>query len=234
MGEQRFADLREALLRAGVSGQQVRRAILELEAHFQQLLHEEINRGASEQDAHIAAHRLLGTNEMLVLSYAARRELRAWSHRWPAFWFVVLPLITYFVVSAASVAGFLLIAGRMAPFLHTIHLAPQMTERMDLVARITLLWVLPTSVCLTFAVLAYRQRIALRWPLVGIFLTSLLVSLINVSLKVTGGPSPGEVGAGIGFSPDSLPGQVMRAAIMTSLAAAPLCLAMRRVRDYKV
>jgi hypothetical protein len=222
MGERRFEDLREALLQAGVAGQPLRRALLEIETHFQHLVDEERSRGTDYQDAHIAAHGLLGTNETLVLSYAARPELHAWSRRWPAVWFVILPLITYTVISGATLAGIFMVADRMAPYLHTIHLAPQTTHDIDLAAHIALLWVFPASVFLTFAVLAYRRRVALRWPLGGIVLTSLLVSLINVSLKFTGGPAPGELGAGIGLSLESLPGQILRAAILASLAVVPL------------
>jgi hypothetical protein len=234
VGEERFEELRKALLRTGVARQKIWRALLEIETHFQHLLDEERRRGVDDQDARIAAHKRLGTNEMLVLSYARRPELRAWSRRWPAIWFVVLPLITYVAVSAASLVGILMVTHQIAPYMRTIHLAPQITQAIDLVARIVLLWVFPISVFATFAVLAYRRRVALRWPLGGIVLTSLFVSLINVSLKFTGGPVPGEVGAGIGFSPESLPGQVMRAAVLAALAAAPLWIAMRRARDYNM
>jgi hypothetical protein len=230
MGDQRFKDLREALLRTGIAGRQLRRALVEIETHFQHLLDEERGRGTDDQDAHIAAHKRLGTNETLVLSYAARPELRAWSRRWPAVWFVVLPLIGYVVISAATLAGILVIADQMAAYLRTIHLSPQLTERIDLSARILLLWIFPMSLFIAVAVFAYRRRVALRWPLSGIAVTSVLVSLINVTLKFTGGPTPGELGGGIGISPQALPAQLMRAAILTSLAVIPLWIAVRRAR----
>jgi hypothetical protein len=56
--------------------------------------------------------------------------------------------------------------------------------------------------------------------------------LINVTLKFTGGSTPGEFGGGIGISPQTLPGQLMRAAILTFLAVMPLWIAVRRTRYY--
>jgi len=232
MGEQRFENLREALLRTGVAGRQLRRALVEIEAHFRHLVDEERAHGQTDQEARIAAHRRLGTNATLVLSYAARPELRAWSRRWPAVWFVILPLISYIVISAATLAVTLIIADQMSPYLYTIHLSPQLTARIDLSARLVLLCIFPISVFATVAVFAYRRRVALRWPLSGIALTSVLASLINVTLKFTGGPTPGEIGGGIGISPQTLPAQLMRAAILASLAVIPLWIAVRRARSY--
>jgi hypothetical protein len=232
MSEQRFENLREALLRTGVAGRQLRRALVEIEAHFQNLLDEELAHGQTDQEARIAAHTRLGTNETLLLSYAARPELRAWSRRWPAVCFVILPLISYIVMSAATLAGIVIIADQMSAYLHTVHLSPQLTARIDLSARVVLLWIFPISVFATAAVFAYRRRVALRWPLTGIALTSVLASLINVTLTLTGGPTPGEIGGGIGISPQTLPAQLMRAAILTSLAVIPLWIAARRARSY--
>jgi len=229
MGEQRFEELREALLRTGLAGRQLRRALVEIEAHFWHLLEEERARWTNEH-ARIAAHQRLGTNEMLVLSYAAHPELRAWSHRWPAVCFVILPLISYILISAATLTATLTIAGQMSAYLQTVHFSPQLTQRIDLSARIVLLWIFPMAVIIALAAFAYRRRVALRWPLSGIALLSVLASLINVTLKFSGGPTPGELGAGIGISPQTLPAQLMRAAILTSLAAIPLWIAVRRAR----
>jgi hypothetical protein len=232
MGEQRFENLREALLRAGVAGRQLRRALVEIEAHFRHLLDEERAHGQSEQEARIAAYKRLGTNETLVLSYAAHPELRAWSRRWPAFWFVILPLISYIVILTATVAAIVIIADQMAAYLRTVHLAPQITELIDLAARIVLLWIFPMSVFATVAAFAYRRRVALHWPLSGIAVTSFFASLINITLRFTGGNAPGELGGGIGISPQTLPAQLMRAALLTSLAVVPLWIAARRAKYY--
>jgi hypothetical protein len=235
MVEQRFNELREELLRAGVATRNVRRAVLEIESHFQQLIDEECGRGTSDDFARIEAHRLLGTNQVLVLRYAARPELRAWSRRWPAIWFMLLPLITYLAVSAVTLMAVLVVGHQMAPYLHQIHVAPRVTYGIDLAARIVLLWFFPLFVATAFSVLAYRRRVALHWPLIGIAAIGALASLINVVVTFTGGPTPGEVGAGIGLSPESLTGHVTRAAVLASLTLVPLWLALRRAqRGYNV
>src|ERR1700719_2279026 len=232
MGEYRFTNLREALLRTGVAGRQLQRALVEIEAHFQQLLDEERGHGHNDQEARIAAHKRLGTNETLVLSYAAHPELRAWSRRWPVVWFMDLPLISYIVISAATLAGIAIIANQMPAYLRTVHLEPQTTELIDLTARILLLWIFPMSVFATVAVFAYRRRVALLWPLSGIAVTSFFASLLNVTLRFTGGATPGELGGGIGISPQTWPAQMMRAALLTALAVMPLWIAVRRTRCY--
>jgi hypothetical protein len=235
MDEQRFNELREALLRTGVAKHNVRRAMLEMEGHFRQLIAEGCGRGASDHDARIEAHKLLGTNQVLVQRYAAHPELLAWSRRWPAIWFLLLPLITYLAVSAATLMAILIVTDQMAPYLHRIHVAPEVTHGIELAARTVMLWLFPWFVAAAFAVLAYRRRVALRWPLVGIVSISALASLVNVDVTFTGGPTPGEVGAGIGLSLKSLPGQVTRAAILASLTLGPLWLTRRRAqRDYNV
>jgi hypothetical protein len=228
MADPRFDELREALLEAGVAERKVRRAVMEIESHFQQLIEEECERGTSANDARIKAHVLLGTNEVLVLRYAARPELCTWARRWPAVWFMLLPLIAYIGICAATLLAVLVIANHMEPYLHHVHVAPKVTNAVDLAARIVLLGLFPLFVAAAFAVLAYRRRVSFRWPFSGIALISTLASLVNVGVRFTGGPSPGEVGAGIGLSPESLPGQLTRAVVLASLAMVPLWLAMRR------
>jgi hypothetical protein len=228
MADPRFDELRDALLEAGVAERKVRRAVMEIENHFQQLIEEECERGAGANDARIKAHVLLGTNEVLVLDYAARPELRTWARRWPAIWFMLLPLIAYIGICAATLLAVLAIANHMAPYLHQAHVALEVTHAVDLAARIVFLWLFPLVVAAAFAVFAYRRRVPLRWPFAGIALISALASLVNVGVKFTGGPTPGEVGAGIGFSPESLPGQLTRAVVLASLAMVPLWFAIRR------
>jgi hypothetical protein len=229
MVDQRFSELREGLLRAGVATRKIRRAILEIESHFQQLVDEEVARGTSDHCARSEAHRRLGSNHTLVQHYAARPEFRAWSRRWPAIWFTLVALAAYVALSISSLAILHTVVEHMRDYLRHVYIAPQVTYRIDLAARIVFLWLFPWFVAIAFAVLAYRRRVALHWPVVGIVVISILASLINVTVTLTGGPTPGEYGAGIGFSTQSLPGQMTRAAIIASLVAVPLWLAMRRL-----
>jgi hypothetical protein len=230
MVDQRFSELREGLLRAGVAKRKIRRAVSEIEGHFQQLVDEEVARGTPDYYARSEAHRVLGPNQTLVQHYAARPELRAWSRRWPAIWFTLVALAAYLALSISSLVILHTVVEHIGDYLRHVYIAPQVTYRIDLVARIVFLWVFPWFVASAFAVLAYRRRVALHWPIVGIVAVSILASLTNVTVTLTGGPTPGEYGAGIGFSGQSLPGQMTRAVIIASLVSMPLWLAMRRVR----
>lgn len=228
----RFSELQEKLLRAGVGPRYIQRALVEIETHFAQLIEEELNRGASDAEARLKAGRRLGSNEVLVQGYAARPELRAWSRRWPAIWFTLMALVSYFVLLASSLAIVCAGAELMRDYLHQIHIAPKVTLRIDLAARILLLWLYPWCVAGMFAVLAYRRRAALRWPVTGIIVLSVFASLVNVTVMFTGGMNPGEFGAGIGISTKALAEPLMHAMLLGLPTLVALWLAKRyRRRD---
>jgi|GEM_PF-6952518 len=231
MVDQRFNELREQLLREGVGARHVRRAVSEIEQHFRQLIDERVARGMSEHDARIEAHGALGTNRILVQGYAAQPELRTWSRRWPAIWFTLMPLAGYLALSVTSMVVLVTVVHHMTNTLRHVHIAPAMSHGIDLAARVLFLWFFPWLVAAVFAFLAYRRRVARHWPIAAIAAVSVFVSFLNVSLVLTGGDPPGQVGAGIGVSMDSLPAQAVHAAILAALAYAPLWLAMRRVRQ---
>jgi hypothetical protein len=230
MPDRRFDDLREALLRAGVAPRHVRRAILEIEGHFRQLVDDGLARGDSEDDAHIEARDLLGTDQTLIHRYADLPELRAWSSRWTSVWFTIVPLVSFVALFVATMGMLCLIGDHMAAYLHQVHVSARASYRIDLAARIIFLWTFPLSIAGAFAVLAYRQRVAPQWPVAGIIILSGLASLINVNVVLTGGATPGQAGAGIGISADSLPGQMAHAVVIAMLVLGPLWLALRRLR----
>jgi hypothetical protein len=96
--------------------------------------------------------------------------------------------------------------------------------------RVLWLWVLPALLAAGFAVQAWRQRIALAWPFAGVLLLSTVASLMNVGLKITGGVMPGEASAGMGVSPQTLPGRAAHALVITAAVLGPLWLAVHRAR----
>jgi hypothetical protein len=230
MPDRRFGELREALLRAGVAAPNVRRAVVEIESHFNELMDEALARGESRERARAGAHALLGADPVLIRRYADQRELQAWSSRWPAIWFTALPLICFLALFLMLPAVFVLFDDRVAAYLHTVRISVQVSDRIDLAVRMIFLWILPIFVAAMFAVLAFRQRIALLWPAVGTVVLCGMVSLINVSVVLSGGASPGEASAGIGISTERLPGQAMHALALAVLTLGPLWLATRRLR----
>lgn len=225
-----FENLLEALLRMGVAPRHARRTILELDSHFRQLVQDALERGDTEGAARIAARELLGTDEVLISRYSGMPELRAWSSRWPAVWFTLVPLVSFIVLFVAAIAILCLSGKLMSAYLQHVHVSARASSRIDWLAQMFILWVLPVSVAGAFAVLAYRQRVALRWPVAGIASVCCLVALINVSVVLTGGAPMGSVGAGIGISEQSLPGQMAHAIAILLLVVGPLWLAWRRHR----
>lgn len=230
MPDRRFEYLREELLRAGVVLRHVRRAILEIEGHFLQLVDDGLARGASEDDAHIKARDLLGTDQTLIHRYADLPELRAWSSRWTAVWFTVVPLISFVALFVVTMGMLCLILDHISAYLHQVHVLDRASYRIDLAARIIFLWIFPLSIAGAFAVLAYRQRVAAQWPVAGIIILCGLASLINVNVVLTGGAGLDQVGAGIGISAHSLPGQMAHVLVIAMLVLGPLWLALRRLR----
>jgi hypothetical protein len=228
MRDHSFESLREALLRMGVAPRHARRVVVELDSHFRQLVREGLAHGASDAAARTAARELLGTDEALISRYADMPELRAWSSRWPALWFTLLPLISFIALFVAAIAILGLSVELMSAYLHHVQVSAHLSSRIDWAAQILFLWVLPLSIAASFAVLAYRQRVALHWPVAGIAIVSCVVALINVSVVLTGGSPPGSLGAGIGISTHALPGQMAHAVSIMLLVVGPLWIVWRR------
>lgn len=86
----------------------------------------------------------------------------------------------------------------------------------------------PLLVSLTVGVLAHRRRATLGLPTIGILAIGILAALANVDLTITGGSPSGQVGAGIGFSTDTLPQTLGHALLLTALALVSLWRLSRR------
>ena len=222
MAESRFTALRRELLQAGVAPRHARRAVVEIEGHQQQLIDEQTGRGAAEHDARIEAERRLGANRELVRCYAARKELRAWSRRWPWLCFAIVPSLTCLAAGFAALMGILATAKIMAPQLHRMHLTPDITHGIQLAAEVALLWCLPLWMTGAFTLLARRRYVALHWRFVCVVSVSILASLCNVIVMITSDAGQGAVGAGIGVSADSLPERFLHAVALVALSSMTL------------
>lgn len=232
MDERRIASLREGLLRIGLAPSRVQRALREIQTHHRDLFDEARGRGASEVQARAEAEERLGSDELMIARYAELPELRAWSRRWPALWFTLMPLLSYLVLGAATMLILMFAAHGLSNTLHHVELAQATTRGIDLSAQVLFLGFYPWLVATAFGLLAYRRQVSLKWLVVAICVVSLLASLINVSVVLTGTTSPagapGEFGAGIGFSAESLPLQLLRAIAVAGFALGAVWLVARR------
>jgi hypothetical protein len=234
MAEPRFQKLFEELRAAGIARRNARRAVAEMEDHFLQSVAEARARGAGEVESRREAHASLGSDPVLVSRYASRPELLAWSSRWPALWFTVVPLGCYLALSIAVMGILVLGLNQMSSYLHTIEVAPRVSRLIDLGVRVVFVGLFPAATAAAFGIWAERRRLPLRWPLVGIAAVSILASLINLEFVVTGGPSAGYAGAGIGFSMSSILVPIARALGVGALASVPIWLGIwerRRSRE---
>ena len=230
MAERRFLDLQDALIIKGVAAKHARRARLEIESHFHQLVDESVARGEPLTGAAVHAHSVLGSDQLLIDRFASQIELHAWSSRWTRLCFLLAPLLGFIAASVLTMFILVVSLKQMAANLHRVHVPMAVTNRIDGAAQLIFLWFLPILVAGGFAGLAYRQRIALRWPVAGSLILCGMAALINVHVILTGGASPGFANAGIGVSSESWPRQAARALATTLLVLGPLWHATRRLR----
>ena len=231
MVERRFISLRECLLRAGIAAAHANRAAAELQSHFQQLEDAALARGASMQEARIEAHAQLGSDQDIVHRFVSQPELQSWTSRRAGLLFTLFPFLCFIALTLLlGVMGWAF-STPLVEYLHRVQVPPAVSHRIDLGVQLALLWIAPICIAAAFAALAYRQRVALRWPVAGVLALCAFVSLINFHLLIRGGVDPGEAGAGIGLSFGSLPGQAAQAAAMAALVLGPLWLAVRRLRQ---
>lgn len=232
MSERRFRDLEQALTRAGVAVWHARRATLEMEGHFQQLVEDALARGETSQEARRIAHEALGEDHELISHFAARRELLNWTHRWPAG-YALAPLATFVGLAVTEMAILVVLTNGISGYLHRLSLSASVTADINLLMNALFLWMLPLGVAVGFAIHAHRRRIALRWPLAGILILCMVAAMINLHVVITGGPHPGYANAGISAGLRQLPAQLVRALGKAALALIPLAWMALRLRSKR-
>ena len=92
-----FSRLRRQLIDLQVAPRHIRRTLLELEEHFDDLQGEALQQGLAADAASRYASSRLGNIDVLAQQIAARPELRCWPYRYPNVARVVLP-VAYFAL----------------------------------------------------------------------------------------------------------------------------------------
>ncbi len=172
----------------------------------------------------------MGTDRELIERFACRRELLSWSHRWPVG-FVLAPLLSFVGLAVADIMALVFLVKEAAKFLHHVPIPAAVAADLNTLLGTFFVWVLPIAVAAMFGLLAYRQRLALRWSVAGIVLLCVFSALLNVSCTLM--PDwRGRATAGIGISLSSLPADLFWAGSKAALALIPLIwLQLRSVRD---
>jgi hypothetical protein len=209
MLDPRFAAIGEELLRAGLSPRRVRRMLLELGDHMDDLVEELEAQGLSREDAEAQATKRLHA-EAMVQAARERTELHSGLRRWPAVAFTLLPLLAYVAVAISTL--FLVTLG--LAFAKKMGFPVEQSGLLQQIATATfagLEFLLPASVAITFCMLGSARRAPLSWTLVGVALVSLLGATANAQLSLPPASQPA-VGAGLGFSTDTPGAPLLRAA----------------------
>lgn len=114
MPEPDFEALHRHLLSSGISPRFVRRTIVELRDHFDDLKLEIAEQGTSTHEAaHIAAEQL-GELDVIADHVKGRLELRRWSYRYPAIGRIALPILC---VAALPIAPIMIGANHAQAFI---------------------------------------------------------------------------------------------------------------------
>lgn len=174
-----FAELRETLLRHGVSPGRVRRYCRELGEHLADLVEELEAAGHPPGEAARRARLRLGSTEALALPMLTDRRWRSLANRMPALAYVALPLGLLMLVAAAVAALLvalapLALAGRAAWLAGLPVLAP-----------VAIGWLLLGA--------ALARRAGPFWPGLGLVASVAFGAMLDLRLALPEGGSGGGV-----------------------------------------
>jgi hypothetical protein len=227
MTELRFRALQRALIGRGVAVRHARRATLELQAHFEQLRAQGIERGVAPAEAERRAHEALGGDGVLLERYAGRKELKAWLCRWPLLC-VFGPLASFAAASVSIMALLVLTLNALHLTGHHYTVPALAATVVNSVVEVGMLWVLPVSVAALFGVRACGRPIPVSGLISGVLLACFAARLMNVGLMLPVAGHPGRASMGFRIAFSAVAGELTPALITTAVALAPYFLLRHR------
>lgn len=185
----RFADLRESLLRAGLSPARVRRYLRELTDHRDDLYDHLLAQGLPAETARSEAETRLGSTDALLLPMLADRRFRSRAARWPALFYLVLPLVLQAALVLIGTIALLHAAGT--------GLRPAIA---DLGSGLSLaLLAAPVLIAWLTLLAARRRRAALRWPILGALGGAAFAAALQLGVTLPTPGATGQIGITIGL-----------------------------------
>ena len=103
MRSTQFAKLENRLFESGVSPRHVRRIVMELEDHLEDLRSEAIAGGLDNDEAIAMSLARLGNQEEIAERMLSNVDLKAWIYRYPRLARLYLPVAYFLVLPAAPV-----------------------------------------------------------------------------------------------------------------------------------
>ena len=191
MPQPRFERLCERLLKSGIAPRHVRRYVRELGDHFDDLVREEKEVGASRELAETRALSRLGHNDLLAEAMLSRPELRSLTARFPWAVFGLGPVALLALGFAAALAAEIGIIELATAYGSAIGLKPG-PDAARWFTRVLLVWntFAVYFAPLGFAALLYlvgsRQRMRPAWIVTGVALACILGGFQNLIFYDTG------------------------------------------------
>lgn len=133
-----FDALRAGLLSAGVAPRNVKRAVLELREHYDDLVEEAVAAGLGKGAAERQARRELGDLERIADDIASRPELRGWAWQHPRLAMVVYPVACIAVLPAVPLIAGVVNAPALARWIGCALMGGLVTASMLLVMQLVI------------------------------------------------------------------------------------------------
>ena len=185
----RFEALQEQLLVGGIAPWRVRRYLAELEDHLAALTEQEHAMGYDLDEAALRARALLGDDDDLSAAWLARPDLKSFAARAPWAVFVLAPpfaLLLAFVVPTLTLVAIAKTHGMM---MHNAIAAPAWFQQLSAILILASNLLVPALLATLLVRTAMRQRLPLKWPLIGLAMIALLGMQMHASF-----PQPGHRG----------------------------------------
>lgn len=103
MRDRTFDELRQTLRESGIAPRYVKRMVLELQDHLDDLRREAVNRGCDPFEAHHGALRRIGDQQILARKFLERPELKTWDFRHPRIARIYYPVAYVLLLPLAPV-----------------------------------------------------------------------------------------------------------------------------------
>lgn len=134
------ASLSQRLYEAGIAPRHIKRAIIELGDHFDDLVAEQTATGLRRPDAEAHALQRLGAPDDLVQAMTGQPQLRCWGFRYPRIARVVYPIAYVAMLPAVPVIAALEHAPQIARWGICLMAGGAVTATMMLALRFTILF----------------------------------------------------------------------------------------------
>ena len=172
MPRERFDQLRERLLRAGVAPRHVKRYVTELRDHLDDVVREEIEKGMNQSAAEDMARARIGSDDQLSAVMLARPDLRSITSRFPWAVFGVGPvlMLVIVIVAAVLIEGLFLYSHRELVRLWGEELPatpPDWIKLLVFAWNCVITYAVPLMIAAMLCILGVRQRMSGYWIMLG-------------------------------------------------------------------